>query len=146
MSKIEDKYISLLTDFGFKRIFETDLNKGLYVLKNLSRLDRQPQSLRDKVFDRLFTQAEIAKFTPRELREYEDSRKAYRDLKNCLDTAIQEGLEKGRAEGLEKGRTEGERSKSIEIAKKMKAMRLDDATIMQATGLSASDIADLLNK
>lgn len=49
-------------------------------------------------------------------------------------------------EGLEKGRTEGERSKSIEIAKKMKAMRLDDATIMQATGLSASDIADLLNK
>ena len=52
----------------------------------------------------------------------------------------------GRAEGLEKGRTEGERSKSIEIAKKMKAMRLDDATIMQATGLSASDIADLLNK
>ncbi|MDO5772296.1 MAG: hypothetical protein Q4Q28_09180 [Bacteroidales bacterium] len=55
-------------------------------------------------------------------------------------------MEKGRAEGLEKGRTEGERSKSIEIAKKMKAMRLDDATIMQATGLSASDIADLLNK
>ena len=124
----------------------TTFEKWLYVLKNLSRLDRQPQSLRDKVFDRLFTQAEIAKFNPRELREYEDSRKAYRDLKNCLDTAIQEGLEKGRAEGLEKGRTEGERSKSIEIAKKMKAMRLDDATIMQATGLSASDIADLLNK
>ena len=138
MSELEDKYISLLTDFGFKRIFGTDLNKGLYVLKNLSRLDRQPQSLRDKVFDRLFTQAEIAKFTPRELREYEDSRKAYRDLKNSLDTAMREGLEKGR--------TEGERSKSIEIAKKMKAMRLDDATIMQATGLSASDIADLLNK
>ena len=90
------------------------------------------------MFDRLFTQAEIAKFTPRELREYEDSRKAYRDLKNSLDTAMREGLEKGR--------TEGERSKSIEIAKKMKAMRLDDATIMQATGLSASDIADLLNK
>ena len=124
----------------------TTFEKWLYVLKNLSRLDRQPQSLRDKVFDRLFTQAEIAKFSPRELREYEDSRKAYRDLKNCLDTAIQEGLEKGRAEGLEKGRTEGERSKSIEIAKKMKAMRLDDDTVMQATGISASDIADLLNK
>ena len=59
---------------------------------------------------------------------------------------MREGLEKGRAEGLEKGRAEGERSKSIEIAKKMKTMRLDDATIMQATGLSASDIADLLNK
>ena len=43
----------------------TTFEKWLYVLKNLSRLDRQPQSLRDKVFDRLFTQAEIAKFSPR---------------------------------------------------------------------------------
>ena len=58
----------------------TTFEKWLFVLKNLSRLDNQPQSLRDKVFDRLFTQAEIAKFNPRELREYEDSRKAYRDL------------------------------------------------------------------
>ncbi|MBS7374262.1 MAG: PD-(D/E)XK nuclease family transposase, partial [Muribaculaceae bacterium] len=31
MSKIEDKYISLLTDFGFKRIFGTDLNKDLLI-------------------------------------------------------------------------------------------------------------------
>ena len=78
----------------------TTFEKWLYVLKNLSRLDNQPQSLRDKVFDRLFTQAEIAKFNPRELREYEDSRKAYRDLKNCLDTAMREGIEKGRTEGI----------------------------------------------
>ena len=77
------------------------------MLKNLSRLDNQPQSLRDKVFDRLFTQAEIAKFNPRELREYEDSRKAYRDLKNCLDTAMREGIEKGRTEGRAEGRAEG---------------------------------------
>ncbi|MGM9801059.1 MAG: PD-(D/E)XK nuclease family transposase, partial [Candidatus Limisoma sp.] len=126
------------------------------------RLDRQPQSLRDKVFDRLFTQAEIATFTPRELREYEDSRKAYRDLKNSLDTAkrdgIKEGLEKGRAEGLEegmekglkqgleKGRAEGERLNSIAVAKELKAMGLDDDAIMRATRLSASDLAALFTK
>ena len=85
----------------------TTFEKWLYVLKNLSRLDNQPQSLCDKVFDRLFTQAEIAKFNPRELREYEDSRKAYRDLKNCLDTAMREGIEKGRTEGRAEGRAEG---------------------------------------
>ena len=133
---------------------DTTLDKWLYVLKNLSRLDRQPQSLRDKVFDRLFTQAEIATFNPQELREYEDSRKAYRDLKNSLDTAMREGmekgmkkgLEKGRAEGIEKGRAEGEKAKSIAIAKKMKAMGLDDDTIMQATGLTASDMSALCNE
>ena len=124
----------------------TTFEKWLYVLKNLSRLDRQPQSLRDKVFDRLFTQAEIAKFNPRELREYEDSRKAYRDLKNCLDTAMREGLEKGRTEGRAEGRAEGEKMKSIAIAKKMMAMGLDDATIMQATGLPTSDIIELHKK
>ncbi|MDY4943253.1 MAG: PD-(D/E)XK nuclease family transposase, partial [Candidatus Limisoma sp.] len=31
MSEIEAKYISLLTDFGFKRIFGTDLNKDLLI-------------------------------------------------------------------------------------------------------------------
>ncbi len=120
----------------------TTFEKWLYVLKNLSRLDRQPQSLRDKVFDRLFTQAEIATFTPRELREYEDSRKAYRDLKNSLDTAKRDGIK----EGLEKGRAEGEKSAAIAIAKKMKAVGLDDDTIMQTTGLSASDLASLSTK
>ena len=32
-----------------------------------------PQALREKVFDRLFVEAEIVRFTPRELRKYEDS-------------------------------------------------------------------------
>ena len=137
----------------------TTFEKWLYVLKNLSRLDNQPQSLRDKVFDRLFTQAEIATFTPRELKAYEDSRKAYRDLKNCLDSAIregikegmeeglkkgmEEGLKKGLKKGLEKGLEQGRAEGAIVIAKKMKAMGLDDATIMQATGMSLSDLAEL---
>ena len=30
---------------------------------------------------------EIAKFTPVELKEYEDSLKAYRDIKNSIETA-----------------------------------------------------------
>ena len=86
-------------------------DKWLYVLKNLSTLNNRPKALRDKVFDRLFEEAEIARFTPRELREYEDSRKAYRDLKNSLDTALRQGhakgLEEGHAKGLEEGRAEG---------------------------------------
>ena len=116
----------------------TTFEKWLYVLKNLSRLDNQPQSLRDKVFDRLFTQAEIAKFNPRELREYEDSRKAYRDLKNCLDTAMREGIEKGRtegrAEGIAEGRAEG-RAEGIAIAVKA----------MYSNGMNIEAIAATMN-
>ena len=49
MKQVEERYISLLTDFGFERLFE---------------------------------EAEIAKFTPQEMREYEASMKAYRDINN----------------------------------------------------------------
>ena len=45
--------------------------------------------------------AEIATFTPEELREYEDSLKTYRDLKNSLDTAEEKGRVEGRVEGRE---------------------------------------------
>ena len=42
-------------------------------------------------------EAEIAKFTPVELKEYEDSLKTYRNLKNSLDTAEEKGETKGEA-------------------------------------------------
>ena len=80
-----------------------------------------------KIFDRLFQVAEIAKFTPVELKEYEDSLKTYRDLKNSLDTAE----EKGRAE------------KSIEIACNLKSMGMSICDISKATGLSEEEIKAL---
>ena len=43
-------------------------------------------------------EAEIATFTPVELKEYEDSLKTYRDLKNSLDTAEEKGRMEGRVE------------------------------------------------
>ena len=57
-------------------------DKWMYVLKNLSRLDNRPAALREKIFSKLFDAAAVARFTPTELREYEDSLKAYRDIKN----------------------------------------------------------------
>ena len=122
-------------------------DKWLYVLKNLSTLNNRPKALRDKVFDRLFEEAEIARFTPRELREYEDSRKSYRDLKNSLDTALRQGhakgLEEGHAKGLEEGRAEGRAEGMIEMAKNLKSLGVDVKTIMQASGLTEDQIEQL---
>ena len=69
---------------------ETLYDKWLYALKNLYKLTQRPKELCDKVFDRLFEEAEIAKFTPQEMREYEASKMAYRDIKNSIDTAKRE--------------------------------------------------------
>ena len=93
--------------------------------------ERYISLLTDKVFDRLFEEAEIAKFTQQEMREYETSKMAYRDIKNSVDTAKREGI----AEGMEK--------RSLEIARKLLAKGIDEATVKEITGLSAEQILQL---
>lgn len=126
-------------------------DKWMYVLKNLSHLDNRPPSLREKIFTKLFNAAAIARFSPTELREYEDSLKAYRDIKNSLDTAKEEGRaegrEEGRAEGREEGRAEGReegRAESIAmVAKMMYAKGMDIDVIASMTGLSTDEVESL---
>ena len=102
MKQVEERYISLLTDFGF---------------------------------DRLFEEAEIAKFTPQEMREYETSKMAYRDIKNSVDTAKREGI----AEGMEKGMNQ----KALDIARNMLADGVDLNLIMKYSGLTQEQIEKL---
>lgn len=125
--KLTFKYVEI-SKFN-KRIEElkTNYDKWLFVLQNLSRLDRQPEYLQTAVFNRLFAEAEIAKFTRAELREYEDSLKAYRDIKNSLDSAEEKG----------------KKDKAIEIAKNLLEMGMPIGSIMKATGLSQEEIAKL---
>ena len=106
-------------------------DKWMYVLKNLSRLDNRPAALREKIFSKLFAAASVARFTPKELREYEDSLKAYRDIKNSLDTAKEEGREEGREQ------------RNIEIAKKMLAAGMHIDIIINMTDLSKDEIEKL---
>ncbi len=63
----------------------------------------------------------------------------YRDLKNSLDTAREEG----EAEGIIKGKIEGKLEEKIEIARKMLAMEMPIDTIIQLTGLSEEQIKSL---
>ena len=139
---------------------ESNYDKWLYVLRNLSRLDSQPDYLRNEIFNRLFSEAEIAHFSKVELREYEDSLKAYRDIKNSLDTAKAEGLAEGfgkgrveghaeglvegRAEGLAKGRAEGRSETLVEVAKNLLSIGTPIESIMKATGLSEEEIKSMI--
>ena len=134
---------------------ETPFEKWMFVLKNLHKLDRIPDKLRESIFEKLFMAAEIAKFSKKEHQHYEDSLKYYRDLKNSLDTAKEEGLIEGEQIGLQKGEQigmqkgeqigmqKGERIKAIEIAKNLKISGLSSDIISKATGLSNEEISAL---
>jgi predicted transposase/invertase (TIGR01784 family) len=82
---------------------ETTYDKWLYVLKNLPNLEKRPIKLQEKIFERLFETAEIAKFTPEEKEEYQESLKSYRDLKNVIDTSYGDGKKDGEIEEKVKG-------------------------------------------
>ena len=106
----------------------TRFDKWLFVLRNLNRLDRMPDKLKGQMFEKLFETAEIAKFTPEQVRSYEDSLKYYRDLKNSLDTARDEGKIEGK----------------IEVAKNLLKNGVSIDLIVKTTGLSEKEIKDLI--
>jgi predicted transposase/invertase (TIGR01784 family) len=106
---------------------ESRFDKWLYVLKNLERLHDIPEKFRDRIFRKLFAAAEIAKFTPEEARAYEDSLKVYRDLKNSIDTAREEGREEA----------------MVKTALNMLSDDLPIETIARYTGLTVDQIGQL---
>ena len=149
--KLSFKYVEIAKFNKTEEELDTLYDKWLYVLKNLSRLDERPSALKEKVFTKLFEEAEIAKFTPTELKEYEDSLKAYRDVKNSIDTALEKGREEGMAkcmaEGMEKGMAEGlakgmEKEK-IATARRLLSMGLSEEQVSTATELPLEEIQKL---
>ena len=61
-------------------------------------------------------------------------------LDDRYQKGMEEGMEKGRAEGIAEGIEEGMSQRSLEIARKMLAKGLDEASIMDMTGLTAEEI------
>ncbi len=97
----------------------THFDKWLYLLKNLGELDERPAKLKERIFKKLFGEAEIANYTQKQLAEYEESLKYYWDLNNVIDSA--------RAE------------ERLKIAKALLDL-LDDDTIAAKTGISRDEI------
>ena len=118
---------------------QSHFDKWLYVLKNLGRLDRVPLKLEERIFERVFTVAELANYNRDEQRAYQDSLKYYRDLKNALDTQFLEGIQEGR----EKGREEGRYQEKLTIARQLRQMGLPVEQIIALTQLSEEEIAAL---
>jgi predicted transposase/invertase (TIGR01784 family) len=71
--------------------------------------------------------------------EFEDSLKYYRDLKNSLDTARQEG----KIEGRKEGRKEGEKKGKKEVARNLLKSGVPLDVIVRSTGLSEDEIKSL---
>ncbi len=130
---------------------ETDLDKWLYLLKNMSNLLERPERLRDRIFTKLFDVAELAQLDDEDRTNYIKAMNTERDTYNQIEYAREKGREEGREEGhkvgkeegLKEGRAEGVKQNSFDIAKRMLEKGIDIETISEMTGLTEKEISKL---
>ena len=106
---------------------ETMFDKWMFVLHNLYCLLERPKALQDRIFQKLFEQAEIARYSETERRQYEESKKVFWDNYSVMKTATEKGIRKG----------------VLEIAHKMKADGMTAELISKYTDLSIEEIETL---
>jgi len=110
---------------------ETDLDKWLFILKNINRMDKLPVYLRKPIFEKLFNIAEYTNLTKEERNMYDSSLKYKWDNKNVLDTAVKEAV------------SDAEHKNTLKIALEFKKLGVPATDIAKATGLSIEEIAKL---
>jgi len=106
---------------------ETHFDKWIYLLKKLESFDEIPKILDEPIFEKAFEVAELAKMTPQQNEQYQESLLTYIEVKEVVKTAEDDGRKK----------------EKIEIAQKLKQMSLTSSQIKEANGLSIREIDEL---
>ena len=133
------KYLDPKADLTFKKIFGNHPDRLKNLLNTLQSLN-EDELIRQQQYLPTTEELEISGFTDAELRAYDkfwDSVSVERTLlDDRYQKGMEEGMEKGRTEGIEEGMSQ----RSLEIARKMLAHGMDEASIMDMTGLTAEEI------
>ena len=107
---------------------------------NSNTKDIPSDLLNDPEIGKAVEELEISGFTDAELRAYDKFWDSVSVERTLMDDRYQKGMEKGIETGFEKGMEKGMSQRSLEIAKKMLAKGMDEASIMDMTGLTAEEI------
>ena len=141
------KYLDPKADLTFKKIFGNHPDRLKKLLNSLQSLN-EDELIQQQQYLPTTEELEISGFTDAELRAYDkfwDSVSVERTLlddryQKGMEEGMEKGMEKGRAEGIAEGIEEGMSQRSLEIARKMLEKGMDEASIMDMTGLTAEEI------
>ena len=101
----------------------------------MEKLTSIPWAAQDELYAELAKVSNVAALSPKERAVYDETLKQFRDNLAMLEAAIQDGRE----EGLKEGREE----RSLEIARRLIALNVDDSIVVQSTGLLPEDVQKL---
>ena len=141
------KYLDPKADLTFKKIFGNHPDRLKNLLNTLQSLN-EDELIQQQQYLPTTEELEISGFTDAELRAYDKFWDSVSVERTLIDDSYQkgkeEGMEKGIAEGMEKGMKQGMEKgmsqRSLEIARKMLAKGMDEASVMDMTGLTAEEI------
>ncbi len=114
---------------------ENQVERWIYLLKNMETLNRLPWAAQSAVFQKLESIADVGGMTRDERLQYDEALRKYRDTISVFEGARMEGREEGIKEGMKKG--------MVANARKMKAYGLALDMISDITGLTIEEVRDL---
>ena len=140
------KYLDPKADLTFKKIFGNHPNRLRNLLNALQSLNEDEQIQQEQYLPTT-EELEISGFTDAELWAYDKFWDSVSVERTLIDDRYQKGKEEGMEKGMEKGRAEGKEEgmnqRSLEIARKMLAQGMDEAMVMDMTGLTAEEIKQM---
>ena len=114
---------------------ENQVERWIYLLKNMETLNRLPWAAQSAVFKKLESIADVGGMTRAERLQYDEALKKYRDT-----ISVFEGV---RLEGRMEGNAEGRLEEKIAIARNLKSMGMSISDVSKATGLQEEEIKEL---
>ena len=121
------KYLDPKADLTFKKIFGNHPDRLKNLLNTLQSLNEN-ELIQLQQYLPTTEDLEVSGFTDAELRAYDKFWDSVSVERTLLDDRYQKGIEEGMSQ------------RSLEIARKMLAKGMDEASIMDMTGLTAEDI------
>ena len=133
------KYLDPKADLTFKKIFGNHPDRLKNLLNTLQSLN-EDELIRQQQYLPTTEELEISGFSDAELRAYDKFWDSVSIERTLIDDSYQKGKEKGKEEGIAEGMEKGMNLRSLEIARKMLAKGMDEASVMDMTGLTAEEI------
>ena len=128
------KYLAPKADLTFKKIFCNHPDRLKNLLNTLQSLN-EDELIQQQQYLPTTEELEISGFSDAELWAYDKFWDSVSVKRTLIDDSYQKGIEKG----IEKGMNQ----RSLEIARKMLAKGMDEAMVMDMTGLTAEEIKQM---
>ena len=128
------KYLDPKADLTFKKIFGNHPDRLKNLLNTLQSLD-EDELIQQEQYLPTTEELEISGFSDAELWAYDKFWDSVSVKRTLIDDSYQKGIEKG----IEKGMNQ----RSLEIAQKMLTQGMDEAMVMDMTGLTAEEIKQM---